>query len=182
MKTQYLINKIVSEEMLAFESYRNVMLALTGMLEANDIDKKFIKSVHKTVNELADDEYDDHAIKLIKYAQDFNYKFPTSNLEYRKFAGQTCSTLSEQLKYGCDIDYYLNYVYVLEQDAIASYQTAIRDAVEYNLDEAFIDILEHNLKDEIEHAEKIAIAFNAAQMPIHGTNEYYIVIDDDEED
>lgn len=182
MKTQYLLNKIISEEVLAFESYRCVMLMLTGMIKNNYSDKKFLKSVHKTVDDLAEDEYEDHAIKLIDYAQAHEYTFPTCNLQYRKYAGQTCSTMSEQLKFGEDIDYYLNYVYILEQDAIASYQNAIREAVEAGCDEEFIDILSHNLEDEQEHLEKITISYTAAQIPIHGDNEYYILIDDDDEE
>ena len=110
-------------------------------------------------DDISEDEYSDHAAKLIEYARSLNLEYPNCNAEYERFASESAVKAFRVAPKASDLSVQLKYALDLERDAILSYREALSRAYECDeFDEKIISILVNNLKDEIEHFEKISIA------------------------
>lgn len=153
---RHYLNKLISEEVLAFETYKvlNTNFSRTS---------KFEKSLIGMFDDIAEDEYSDHARKLIDYARSLNFEYPKDNSEYVQCASEAAVKAFNIIPTTYNISTILNYALSLEQDAILSYKEALSKAYESDeFDEKIITIMSNNLKDEIEHYEKIVISLEAA--------------------
>ena len=155
MKLHQHLNKLISEEILAFEAYKRITLIINSILEKAKSGKKVFKISIKEIDSLAEDEYDDHAKKLIKFAKDRHLSFPSAHTDYSKYAGNTCLFMANNIPDDEDVMFYIKYVYDMEKDAISSYEDSVDESVRLHLDKKLINLLMHNLKDEHEHAERM---------------------------
>ena len=144
-KIQDLLNKLISEEMLANMSYRNAIVS------GFDIDKIIIdniKILNKPFQLIANDELADHHKALVIFAIQNGYTVPIQDKEFKKYASDTAWKGYDQMKHGQDTMYYIDLMIELEKDAIKSYEDAMNiDDVPYEL----YSILQKNYYDECEH-------------------------------
>ena len=140
---------------MAFETYK--------VLNTNfNLKSKFEKSLVGMFDDIAEDEYSDHAAKLIAYARSLNLEYPKDNAEYCQCASESAVKAFNIIPTTYDVSVLLEYAGNLEADAIRSYQEALARAYESDeFDEKIISIFVNNLKDEVEHLEKIQISLEA---------------------
>lgn len=151
-KMQKALNKLISEEFLAATMYRNMIFACIPE------ERHFIKDLFE---ETAEDEHNDHFVKLIDLALELGLDVPTKLSDYEKYAGE--STVKQQRNFKKDqcAAYYVDEAIKAEVDAIKSYQEILQ-----NCDcQVSQPIILHNYYDECEHLEKfqtLKIAMNAS--------------------
>lgn len=154
---QHYLYKLISEEVLAFETYK----VLNAIFYKKD---KFQKSLINMFDDIAEDEYSDHANKLIDYGRIHNLGFPVDNSEYVRHASENAVKAFNCIPNTDDLTVLIEYALDLERDAIDSYTEAISKGMELDeFDEEIMSIMQHNLKDEQEHYDKILIAHAASQ-------------------
>lgn len=149
---QYHLNKLISEEILAFEIYKIIQTNLIGT------DRR-VKAIRKSLEEIANDEYEDHALKMIDYAVKNNLPFPFDNTDYLKYAGNTVKEVFKSIPHTSDPLILTSLITTLEQDAIESYNASIMAAEnDPDFSEKLYSIIVHNLKDEVEHFDTMQVA------------------------
>lgn len=142
-KMQDLLNKLISEEMLANLAYR------TALVDCKLIDAAKLCKMFQTI---ADDELADHYKNLVTFAMMNDFTIPAQEKEYKKYASAECWKLYDGLKKDQDIKYYIEQMTKMEIDAIKSYEDAINDKdVPYDL----IALLQPIYYDEVEHLEDL---------------------------
>lgn len=145
------IAKLISEEVLAFETYKNLELSFSES-------DRFQKAVIDLLDEISNDEFSDHAKKLIAYARSKNIDIPKDNNSYLKFAGEKAGKAFNFVPNTSDSDKLIEFALDLEGDAIKSYENAIKAIFDLDSDPKLLEILYHNLEDEIEHYDQLLVA------------------------
>lgn len=155
---KHYLYKLISEEVLAFETYK----VLNTLFYSKD---RFQKSLIGLFDDISKDEYSDHAKKLIDYAREHDLGFPADNSDYVQCASESAVKAFNHIPTGDGtITQLLEYALDLERDAIDSYTEAISRGMELDeFDEEIMSIMNHNLKDEVEHYDKILVAHAASQ-------------------
>lgn len=143
---QKLLNKLISEEWLAGNTYLLFKTAISK-------EDPNINSIVQAFDETAVDELSDHMAKLVDFAIQFGYDVPSTFKEFKRFADKNDFELFESFKKDKDSNYYLDQSILSEQRAIASYNKAIAqmdDVYDYN---GFQALLKTIYYDEVEHLE-----------------------------
>lgn len=151
-KLQDLLNKLISEEMLANLAYR------TAVMKCKLIDAVKLNKLFQTI---ADDELADHYKNLVTFAAMNDFTVPVQEKEYKKYASKECWKIYDNLKKEQDISYYIKEMVELEKDAIASYDAALKTDIPYEL----VALIQPILYDEIEHLDDLktlSIAIDAS--------------------
>ena len=157
MTLRHYLNKLISEEILAFETYK---VLNTIFYRKN----KFQKTLIELIDDISDDEYSDHAKKLIDYCRKMELPYPSCNLEYVKHASANSVKAFNIIPDTDDLVDLIEFAMELERDAIDSYNEALKIGIDSEeFDTEIIAILQHNLKDENDHYDKLLIAHSAAQ-------------------
>ena len=139
---QKLLNKIMSEEMLAHMFYMGCIVATCKCNSA---------VFQKMFTEIAEDELNDHFMKLKNWATENCFKVPFKMKDYAKHAEKDNRRL-ESLKLDEEALYYVDAAILSELDAIASYEEALdNEDIPYELNA----ILLQNYYDEIEHLDQL---------------------------
>ena len=147
-KVQDMLNKLISEEMLANMSYRNAIMAGA---DSDNIPLE-ICILAKPFQTIADDELSDHHRALTTFAFMNGYSVPFQEKEFKKFASEKAWKGYDGMKRGQDVMYYIDLMIDLEKDAIKSYEDAMNvDDVPYEL----YAILQKNYYDECEHLDDL---------------------------
>ena len=146
--TQKILNKIMSEELLANMFY-------TGCIVAADKDEAEL--FEKLFVEIAEDELDDHFMTLKQLALLNGFTVPYKVKEYSKFAEKDTKRL-DSLKNEQKASYYIKQAIESEQDAIASYEEALKNE---DLPYELHAILMKNMFEETEHLKKLTLLQNA---------------------
>lgn len=142
-KMQDLLNKLISEEMLANLAYR------TAVVKCKLIDAVKLNKMFQTI---ADDELADHYKNLVTFALMNDFTVPAQEKEYKKYASKECWKIYDSMKSGQDINYYIGQMALMEKDAIASYEDALNEPdVPYEL----VALIQPIYYDELEHAEDL---------------------------
>ena len=143
-KVQKILNKLISEENLSYMTY-NQSLYACDPAEAVNIYDMFL--------EIAEDELNDRAKKLIKFAIANDYDIPVNIKEYKKYASEASWKLYDGLKKNKDAAYYVTEAIKSEKDAIESYEEALKliDELPYEL----YSIIQGNYYDEVEHLNNL---------------------------
>lgn len=150
-KVQKILNRLISEEMLAYQTYIAFMLA---------IDPVYLPVVAECFTDIAEDEMYDHHTNLVAFARQNDYDIPCTQKEYEKFASEVSVKTYAGIKKAKDAKFYLEEAIKTEEDAIKSYNEALDDDdVPYELNA----ILLHNLYDEEEHLEDLKSALYAVE-------------------
>ena len=148
-KVQDMLSKLISEEMLANMTSRNAIMA------GFDVEKMPIDNfptLNKPFQTIADDELSDHHRALVAFAFTYGYEVPFQDKEFKKFASEKAWKGYDGMKRGQDAMYYINLMIDLEQDAIKSYEEAMKVSdVPYEL----YTILQKNYYDECEHLDDL---------------------------
>ncbi len=160
-KVQRALNKLISEEWLAGNTY---------MLFANALDRadRNCQAVKEAFIDTAVDELSDHMKSLLEFAIACGYDVPATYAEFKKHADREDVNLFESFKKGKDSAYYLDLAIEAEKRAVKSYEEVIE-----GLDElAFLPELQGTLKnsyyDEVEHLE----SFNFLKYTIDAQLDY----------
>lgn len=148
-KVQKLLSKLISEEQIASEFYRGCIKA-TCPCQSAEFGSIF--------SEIAKDELDDHAAKLIAYAIENDYDVPFKYKDYEKYAEDKVVKQFNALKTGEKTKYYISEAVKSEELAIKSYDEAIHtEDIPYDV----VSLLYQNYYDELEHYSKLKILEDA---------------------
>lgn len=143
-KIQKLLNKLMSEEMIAHMFYMGCIVA-TCKCKSSRFSEMFA--------DIANDELNDHFMHLKTWALANDFEVPFKMKDYCKNAETDCKRL-DNLKTDQESLYYIDAAIESEQDAIASYDEALKnDFVPYDLN----CILMQNYYDECEHLENLSV-------------------------
>lgn len=142
-KVQDILNKLISEEMLANETYRGACM-VCKLEDAVKLSKPF--------QTIADDELGDHHRALVTFAACNDYKVPFQEKDYKKYASEVSWKSYDGMKRDADMMYYIDLMIKGEEDAIKSYEEALKvDDVPYEL----YAILQKNYYDECQHLDDL---------------------------
>lgn len=142
-KVQAALNKLISEEWLSGMAYVN-MIALCDPTE--------VDLISKSLEKLANDEIQDHFMKLMYFALYNGYKIPLSIKDCKKFADKTLVKIFNKLKRQEDAKYYILNVVDAEDIAVASYEQMLNDT-EYP--DEFLSLIRPIYHEEREHVDEI---------------------------
>ena len=141
---QKVLNKILSEELVAHMFYMGCTVA-TCPCKGQEFSQMFI--------DIAEDELNDHFMKIKTWAIANDYEVPFKFKDYEKYASESFKQV-ENLKKEQEAIYYVNEAIKSEQDAIKSYEEALSvEALPYDLHAA----LTQNYYDECEHLNSLTI-------------------------
>lgn len=156
-KTQKIINKLVSEEVIAHDFY----IACT-VASDKDVSREFSKMFIST----AADEMDDHCKSICQWALDNGYRVPFKYKEYNKYASKDMIKQLNALKSKQDAKYYVEEAIKSENDAIESYEEAMKyDGLPYELHTIFMK----NYYDEQQHLDDLQTLLTAVDANAHLT-------------
>lgn len=142
-KIQKVINKLISEEIVAKDIYVGAVMAAS-----QDECAKFRDLFMNT----AKDELEDHAKNLICWAKQNGFTVPFRYSDYQKFSDKNLCKLLQRIKQDQTAADYVDMTLVSERLAIQSYEAELKNqAVPYELRM----ILFKNLADEKEHLEQL---------------------------
>lgn len=144
-EVQAAINKLISDEWFAGQTYRQFILLV------KDDDRSKIAG---EMIEVANDEIDDHLRSLIEFALSYGFSVPSTYNEMKKLADKEDVKLFEDCKKDQDAKFYINKAIEAEKRAIDTYQKYVDD---YEFAHDFQDfklIVQNNYYDEIDHLEK----------------------------
>ena len=144
-EVQAAINKLISDEWFAGQTYRQFILLV------KDDDRSKIAG---EMIEVANDEIDDHLRSLIEFALSYGFSVPSTYNEMKKLADKEDVKLFEDCKKDQDAKFYINKAIEAEKRAIDTYQ---KYADDYEFAHDFQDfklIVQNNYYDEIDHLEK----------------------------
>lgn len=142
-KVQKILNKLISEEVIANNFYIGCIAAACKCQKAmfNDM---FV--------DIAIDELDDHCKKLCDWASANDYSVPYKFKDYEKHASKSVVEQFDKLKDDQEASYYVEEALKSEKDAIQSYEEAMKYE---DLPQELNAILLQNYYDEIEHHENL---------------------------
>lgn len=145
-KVQKALNKLISEEWLAGNTY---------MLFASALDRadRNLQAVCQAFVDTAVDELSDHMKSLLEFAAACGYDVPATYAEFKKHADKEDVKLFETFKKGKDSAYYLDLAIEAEKRAFKSYEEVIESLDELALLPELQGILKNNYYDEVEHYE-----------------------------
>lgn len=160
-KVQDVLNKLISEEILASMTYRDAIL---DSIKVNPEDVSVTAIINKPFQTIADDELGDHYKALITFAMTNGYEIPTQEKEYKKYASEASWKGYDTIKKKQNALYYIDLMTELEKDAIKSYEAVLNDDNE--LPYELCSIVQKNYYDELEHLDdlhtlRIAVEANA---------------------
>lgn len=142
-KVQKALNKLISEEMLAYLTYNAYTIAA---------DPVNIPVIAETFKEIAEDELNDHHANLVAWALAHGYDIPCNYKEYAKHASEVSVAAYDKVKKNQDARYYIEEAIKAECDAIMSYTEFLdADYIPYDLNA----IMLQNYYDELEHSEDL---------------------------
>ena len=139
---QRALNKLIAEEFIAGMFYNGCLLAAAKVSN---------EAFCKLFAETAADELNDHLLHLKKWAILNEYDVPFKLKDYEKYAENAVKQLNN-IKKDKDLDYYIDEAIKSEQDAIASYEEALKDD---NIPYDLYAIMQQNYYDEIDHLESL---------------------------
>lgn len=143
-KIQKVLNKLMSEEMLAHMFYMGCTVA-TKKETSNVFIKMFV--------EIAEDELNDHFMHLKNWAVANDFDIPFKMKDYVKYA-EKCTKQLDSLKTDQSLEYYVEQAIISEVDAINSYEEVMKiEELPYELN----TIIMQNYYDELEHMDKLNI-------------------------
>lgn len=145
-KVQKALNKLISEEWLAGNTY---------MLFASALDRedRNYKAVKEAFVDTAVDELQDHMKSMLDFALAYGYDIPSTFSEFKKYADKEDVKLFESFKKGKDSAHYLALSIEAEQRAIKSYEEVIEGIDELAVLTELQAILKNNYYDEVEHLD-----------------------------
>ena len=146
---QKILNKLISEETIANCFYIGC-IAAACKCQKTAFSDMFV--------EIATDEMDDHCKHLCEWAVANDYSVPFKFKDYEKFADKAVVDQFNKLKENEDASYYVAEALKSEEDAIKSYDEALKYE---DLPQALNAILLQNRYDEVEHYENLATLKNA---------------------
>lgn len=156
-KIQKILNKLISEETIAHDFYVACTMAATKEV-AREFSKMFIST--------AVDEMDDHCRALAQWAHDNGYSVPFKYKDYKKHANSKVFKQLDDLKQGKDAKYYVDEAIKSENDAITSYEEAMKyDGLPYELH----SICMKNYYDEQQHLDDLQTLATAIDANTHLT-------------
>lgn len=139
---QRILNKLIAEEIIANMFYNGCIY------EAKEI---AVDAFQKLFSEIADDELYDHYAQLKKWALDNGYDVPFKLKDLEKYA-DACVKQLNALKSAKKLAYYIDEAIKSEQDAIKSYEAALKtDDLPYDLNA----IMLQNYYDEVSHLDNL---------------------------
>jgi ferritin-like protein len=141
-KLQKVIGKLISEEWIATELYRSLVIACTD--EARE-------TIAKMFNDNANDEYLDHFTKLANFAIANGIEIPCRFEEYAKRADERAVKLMK-FKRGGDAQYCIGVAVESEELAIESYAEVLNDE---NVPQVFKALILEMYYDEVEHMNNL---------------------------
>ena len=151
-KIQKIINKLVSEEVIAHDFYTGCMRAM----------KKNVDSIDDIFRSIAIDEQNDHAVELAKWAKANGYSVPSKYAEYEKYAEESVVLQFRRLKRDQSMEYYIEEAIKAEKYAIDSYSEVLNnDKIELPYD--LIAIVYKNFYEECEHSNKFTTTLLTVQ-------------------
>lgn len=116
---KYILKKLISEEFLAWQFYRSLLWSANFNIS---------KKLEILFLDIANDELNDHLTKLVNYAKSYNINIPCTNEEYQKYANKKIvKQFLTKIKRNKDINFYIDEVILAEQEAILSYENAIKE-------------------------------------------------------
>lgn len=139
---QKALNRLISEEFVAGMFY-NCCLTAAPQPSNEAFDKLF--------SEIAVDELNDHLANLKRWAIMNDYDVPFTFKHYEKYAEEAVKQLNS-IKRDKDFNYYINEALKSEQDAIKSYEEALKDD---NIPYELYVIIQQNYYDELDHLESL---------------------------
>lgn len=156
-KIQKALNKLISEEWIAGNLYRQMVLA------CDPEDRLVIKDVFLTISS---DEINDHMTSLIEWAISHGYDVPAKTSEFMKYASAADVKQFEKFKTKQKADYYISEAVKSEESAIKSYEEALNipGIVEYT---DLQSILWHIFYDEEKHSQDLVSALIAYQAHVN---------------
>ena len=157
-KVQAILNKLISEEVIANQFYIGCIAAACKCQKAlfNDM---FV--------EIAVDELDDHCKNLCQWAIENDYSVPYKFKDYEKFADAKVVKQFDKLKDDQEATYYIQEAIYSENLALKSYEQAMQyDELPQDLNA----ILLQNYYDEVDHAEKLQTLKIAVEGQVSLTN------------
>lgn len=155
-KIQDMLNKVISEEWIAGNLYRQMILGCSAD------NRSVIKSLFSTI---ASDELNDHMTSLIDWAIEHGYDVPSKISEFTKYAKADATQL-EKFKTNQTADYYIAEALKSEQSAVESY-TAALDIPEIVNFTDLQSLLWHIFYDEQEHITNLNSALIAYQASVN---------------
>lgn len=111
-EVQAAINKLISDEWFAGQTYRQFILLV------KDDDRSKIAG---EMIEVANDEIDDHLRSLIEFALSYGFSVPSTYNEMKKLADKEDVKLFEDCKKDQDAKFYINKAIEAEKRAIDTY-------------------------------------------------------------
>lgn len=139
---QHALNKLVSEERLAYEFYIGCIMAAG----------KYSKYISTVFSEIAVDELNDHCAKLTTWGLENGYEIPFKYSDYAKYSGKNQAKSIDKIKQNKEPIEYVELAVENERDSIKSYEELIQKGeMPYELNA----ILIQNYYDEIEHLKKL---------------------------
>ena len=139
---QKILNRIISEEILAHMFYSGCMVTVKNCKS---------DGFFKMFSEIAEDELNDHYIKLKNWAIENKFDVPFKMKDYAKYAESDTKQL-DSLKVNADPIYYIDEALLSESKAILSYEDALKNNfIPYDLN----SILLQNYYDELTHLKQL---------------------------
>lgn len=160
-KVQKALNKLISEEWLAGNTYMLFVSAL-------DREDRNYKAVREAFFDTAVDELQDHMKSLLDFALSYGYDMPSTFSEFKKYADKEDVKLFETFKKGKDSAHYLELAIKAEERAIKSYEDVLENLEELAVLTELQGILRNNYYDEAEHLE----SFNFLKYTIDAQLDY----------
>lgn len=145
-KVQKALNKLISEEWLAGNTY---------MLFASALDRtdRNFTAVKDAFVDTAVDEHQDHMKSMLDFALAYGYDIPSTFAEFKKYADKEDVKLFESFKKGKDSAHYLELAIEAEERAIKSYEEVMEGIDDLVLLPELQAILKNNYYDEVEHLD-----------------------------
>lgn len=160
-KVQKALNKLISEEWLAGNTY---------MLFASALDRtdRNFTAVKDAFVDTAVDELQDHMKSMLDFALAYGYDIPSTFAEFKKHADKEDVKLFETFKKGKDSAHYLGLAIEAEKRAIKSYEEVMEGIDDLVLLPELQAVLKNNYYDEMEHLE----SFNFLKYTIDAQLDY----------
>ena len=153
-KVQKIIGKLISEEWIATELYRSLVISCSS-----DSRETIARMFHSN----ADEEYLDHFAKLVNFAISNDIEIPCRFDEYAKMADERAVKLMK-FKRGGDADYCIGIAIEWENLAIESYAGVLNDE---DVPQVVKQLVIEMYYDEVEHLNNLKTLLLATRVGAH---------------
>ena len=151
--TQKILNKLISEELLAGNFYNGCVASVTPM-QRRVIEEKF--------SEIARDELEDHARVLTKFAIENGFEVPFKYKDIEKYSSKKMVAKFNTLKRGEDAQYYIERAIESEVEAIKSYEECMAGEYLFDLQPVMLKCY----YEEMKHLEDLQLLLTCANMGV----------------